>query len=170
MHRGFSIIFNFFILFFAYPVYSQSLVQILDEGQRLHSEGKLKEAMERYNFVISRSENYAEAYQKRGWLFNDMKDYSLAIVDFTKATEITPTFSDAYFGRGYAYLKQDNYDAAIKDFNKVIEIQPYAADAFCYRGIAKKKCGKLKEGCDDLYKAMELGDDNAYDYLSDCPE
>ena len=152
------------------PAVSQSLVQILDEGQRLHADGKLKEALERYDFVISRSENYADAYLKRGWLYNDLKNYNLAIVDFTKAQEISPSFSDAFFGRGYAYYKQENYELAIKDFDKVIELQPYAADAFCYRGLSKKKSGKLKEGCDDLYRAIELGDDTAYDYLSDCPE
>jgi tetratricopeptide (TPR) repeat protein len=51
-------------------------------------------------------------------------DGSMAIADYTRATDINPRYGAAYFNRGIAYQAKGDHDRAIADFTKAIEINP----------------------------------------------
>ena len=61
----------------------------------------------------------AEEYFNSGLAKYELKDYSRAISDYTKAIELTPA-SNAYFNRGLAKKKLEDYYGAISDYNKSI--------------------------------------------------
>lgn len=58
----------------------------------------------------------------RGLSYLSIKQYDMAISEFTKAVEINPTYAEAYGGRGHAYCRKGEYDRAISDYTTVIKI------------------------------------------------
>jgi tetratricopeptide (TPR) repeat protein len=73
------------------------------------------------NSLIS---NDAQAYYKSGLAKYELKDFTGAINEFSKAIQINPKFRDAYEWRGNSYRKLDKHQEYVNDFNKVIELNP----------------------------------------------
>ncbi|MFD1293842.1 hypothetical protein ACFQ5N_08350 [Lutibacter holmesii] len=115
-------------------------------------------------------------------------NYKGAIKKLNKALELDPTWADGYFARGTMKLNDFQFDEAIKDFDKTLEIEPYFTNAYSNRAftilrkheldngrilskskdiqiIASKETeipeSELTKICNDLQKAVSLGDDNS---------
>ena len=58
--------------------------------------------MNSYGDELEQEPTSAEAYNERGWLKYEQKDYAGAILDYDKAIELDPAFVDAYNNRGIA--------------------------------------------------------------------
>lgn len=114
-------------------------------------------------------------------------NYKGAIKKLNKAVELDSTWADGYFARGTMKLNNFQFDEAIKDFDKTLEIEPYFTNAYSNRAFAimrKHEFGnsrtlskskdiqiiatketeipetELTKICEDLYKAVSLGDNN----------
>ena len=59
------------------------------------------------------------------------------------------------------------YEDAINDCSKIIQSKPKSADAYSMRGLLRIEFGDQKQGCLDLSKAGELGDQKAYDAIKE---
>jgi len=64
------------------------------------------------------------AYNNRGIVYDDLKEYDKAMADYNKANEINPQYAMAYNNRGSVYYDLKEYDKAIKDYNKALGIDP----------------------------------------------
>src|SRR5437667_2775532 len=71
-----------------------------------------------------------------------IKNYDLAIENYSKVIEIDPKFEYAYFNRAYAKHKKGDHKAAIEDFNKTLEVNPKNPAAFSARGDCYSEIGK----------------------------
>ncbi len=127
-------------------------------------------------------------YYNQGQDFFYKGKYKSAIKKYTKCLEINKNWADAYFARGTAKLEDLQFDEAIKDFDETLNIEPYYTFAYSNRAfviirkyqldnsrvISKSKKiqilasketkipeSELKQVCEDLRKAVSLGDDNA---------
>jgi tetratricopeptide (TPR) repeat protein len=126
---------------------------------------KMGEAKDRLGDNNGAKRDYSMAYYLEG---KDTDDYLMAIQYYSKAINYRHDFADAYNNRGVAkYCGSGDLKGAIADYTKAIEINPDYADAYYNRGIAKINLGKKNSGCLDLSKAGELGDDDAYEAISD---
>lgn len=92
-------------------------------------------------------------------------EYEMAMRDFDKVIELSPTFVYAYYNRAYVCCMMNNYEAAIADLNKSIELYPNFAEAYYNRGLIYLKTGHTKAGIADISKAGELGVVDAYSIL-----
>jgi Flp pilus assembly protein TadD len=63
-----------------------------------------------------------------------LKDYDIAIAEYTEAIRITTNYAEAYFGRGNVYYSKRDYDRAITDYTEAIKINPNYANAYNNRG------------------------------------
>lgn len=102
----------------------------------------------------------AGGYYDRGSAKMDAQLPSDAIADFNKAIELDPNQPRFYNNRGISYYKMLNYAEAIKNYDKAIALSPTDGFAYNNRGVAKIKMG-AEDGCDDLRKALELGNKNS---------
>jgi len=111
-----------------------------------------------YDKSLQMDPNNATAYYNRGLAKLDLILLDEAIADFTKSLEIDPNQSHAYNNRGLCYYGLKDYAKAIKEYDMAITLYPRNGFAHNNRGIAKIKLGLVNEGCEDLHKALELGD------------
>jgi len=93
-------------------------------------------------------------------------DYSEAIDDMTKASEITPDIPYIYYNLGNLYCLSSKMVDAIANYDKAISLYPYMGDAFYNRGLVLIYLKDKEKGCIDLSRAGELGVAEAYGVIS----
>jgi protein O-mannosyl-transferase len=133
----------------------------LQLGRFLFAEGKIKEAIEHFNEVVSIKSYYADAlvYNERGVAYAKLGQYQRAIEDFNKAISISSANinSHNYNYRGLVYAKLGQYQNAISDFNEAIQLNPYYADSYNNRAIFYLKQKNYFLFCSNARKACMLG-------------
>jgi tetratricopeptide (TPR) repeat protein len=109
------------------------------------------------------------SYRYRGKCKFYVADYRGAIVDFTKVIKIKPDYydiADCYFQRGKCKAGTDDYRGAIEDYTKAIKLEPDNSEIYINRGLAKLNLGIKNSGCLDFSKAGELGEKEAYKFIT----
>lgn len=112
------------------------------------------------NDIISR--NYGLSAESK---YNS-GDYIGAILDFTKAIELTPNRSILYYQRGNSKWLLKDYYGSILDSNKAIELNPQFSAAYTIRGNCYSALNKNKEAFSDFTRAIELDKDNPHAYYN----
>ncbi len=106
----------------------------------------------------------AESYINNGYNCYKLGLYPEAILNYTKAIEISPSFDMAYTKRGEAYLRAGQHYDAILDFDKAIEINPENIEAYLYRGIAYIRNIQYDKAISDLNRVIEINPKSAVAY------
>jgi len=100
-------------------------------------------------------------FRSEGRDFFDKKDWTQAIVSFTRAIILNPRDHLSYFWRAYAYDESGQYDLAVKDFSKSLEFEPQDATAYSNRGATYRDMGAPEKALRDLRKALEMDPQSA---------
>lgn len=124
-------------------------------------------AMKDYNAALEKNAKFSDAFFARGNVKMKLQDYYGAISDYSSAIALNENYIEAYFNRGKAKQFLQAYQDAINDCTKIIQINPKNVDAHFMRGILRIDFGDIKNGCLDLSKAGELGDQKAYDTIKE---
>ncbi|MEW6054838.1 MAG: tetratricopeptide repeat protein [Nitrospirota bacterium] len=112
-----------------------------------------EEFSEKYKSYQQHIKSASTAFQK--------KDYPTAIVNYSKAIEMSPFEINNYYNRGIAFFKSGKEKEAEADFEKVIVMDPRMASAYVYRGICRERLGRYKDALSDYAKALELKPNDA---------
>jgi tetratricopeptide (TPR) repeat protein len=100
--------------------------------------------------------NLAIAYDRRGIIYFDRRDYDRALADFDEAAKLDPTNVDPLNGRGRTYLAKGQFDRAIAEFDLALALNPGFAIGFNNRGIAYQNKGEADRAIADYNQAIEL--------------
>lgn len=84
-----------------------------------------------------------------------LKDIEGALSDFSQVIRMNPKNELALVNRALIRMAQGKWEQALPDCNSALKINPQQAVAYFVRGCAKANTGK--NGCDDLYKSLNLG-------------
>lgn len=110
------------------PQGDKAAVQAYIQGRELMKAGMESEAIEALTRAIEKFERHALAYERRGYINLQLRNYADALYDFNKSIDCNPERSDAYFGRAFVYISQNNLIGAIADFESAtkysIPLQP----------------------------------------------
>jgi tetratricopeptide (TPR) repeat protein len=98
----------------------------------------------------------AHIYRKRGFAFRSLNQFEQAIIDYTRAIELDPTYARAYASRGSAYRRLKEYERAMQDYNRALELEPNYAWAYCGRGETYRLLKEYALALADLNRALEL--------------
>lgn len=110
--------------------------------------------------------DYSMAYNNRGWAKFTLKKYSEALIDINKAIEFDPTNWVAYDSRQETKFALNDFKGCFIDCTKAIELNPKCSNSHFYRGRAYYKQGNKTKACEDWSKAGELGNAEAYEFIS----
>ncbi len=127
-----------------------------DAALKLLRAGKAKEALPLCDEAIQLNPNNVDAWNDRGWAYNDLKDYEKALENYNKVIELNPKYKWAYNNRGVVYREQKKYKQALIELNKAIELDPNFAHAYANRGWTYYDMNKTDKALADYNKAIEL--------------
>lgn len=82
--------------------------------------------------------------------------YTDAILDFSMAINLRPSYPYAITNRARAYVELGLHSQAIGDFGRAIAINPLYAYAYYYRGILYCSLGRKSDGLFDLSRAVRF--------------
>lgn len=131
-----------------------------DAGDREAAISLYTKAIE--NYPIEDSYMKSEAFYNRGLNKRYLNNFNGAIADYTEAIKLRPDYYKAYNNRGFAKMQIEDYAGAILDFTQAIKYDNYNTEftnmALGNRGMAKLMLNQ--DGCPDLKKAIDLGNNN----------
>ena len=110
-------------------------------------------------FTINAIGQTASQWKEFGKMKHSVKNYKMAIHDFSQAIEITPNDHELFYLRGLSNYTIFNFSSALDDFNKVIDLRPgieITGVAYAYRGLAKINMKQNENGCIDLNTAADF--------------
>ncbi len=145
----------------------------LKAGRRHHAQKKYQAALREFNGAIRTSPHLAEAYFRRGSLYQTMGDPALALADFERAIERDPQHASAYLQRGKICLESGDFESALADFGKLMTIRANDPESHLNRGICLVKKGLFDEAAADFQRVLKLTNHSdfaepAKRYLSEC--
>jgi tetratricopeptide (TPR) repeat protein len=117
-----------------------------------------------YTKAVDKDPKYAVAYNNRGNVYCDRKEYALALKDYNKAIAIKPDYVVAYYNRARLYFKRKEYDKALIDLDKVIKLKPNYSYAYHNRGMIYFIKYDDDQAIINFDQAIELKSDYVYSY------
>lgn len=106
---------------------------LYNRGACEESLGLLKQAASDFSAVIALLPNMANAYNYRGVVWGQLREYDLAIADFEQAARLKPGDPLLYNNLGNCYAEKRDFARAIINYNRAIEIRRDYAEAYYNR-------------------------------------
>jgi Tfp pilus assembly protein PilF/2-polyprenyl-3-methyl-5-hydroxy-6-metoxy-1,4-benzoquinol methylase len=138
------------------PVASRnSAVAFIDEGNALEEQGRISEAMARYDAAVQADPHCARGHLNRGNIlastqFDAARDaYQLAIV-------CDPQYAAAHFNLGNLNYRAGEFEVALRNYQVAIGIKPDFADAFVAMANALDSLGRTAEAVESYKRALVL--------------
>jgi regulator of sirC expression with transglutaminase-like and TPR domain len=95
----------------------------------LSKEGKLVEALARYDAALERAPQLVAAYYNRGLQLMRTGRLEEALRDFDRAIQLHPGDAEAFNNRGLTKVKLDDLEGARADFERALELEPGMREA-----------------------------------------
>ncbi len=115
-----------------------------------------EEAMDLLDQATSRDPNFADAYNLRGEMYAQQRDFPRAMRDFNEVIRIDPTYSEAYDNLGDVSRRLGNYQAAISYYEKALSHNPNHADALYHRGFIHFLNRSFRRAEEDIKRSLSL--------------
>ncbi len=91
--------------------------------------GDKKRAMEGFDYCISKSHTYMEAYMEKGFLYYDDKKTAQAAQIFQTAIRVLPIYADAYYWLAKCQELMNNKTEAITNYQMAVKFDPAIKEA-----------------------------------------
>lgn len=137
------------------PKFSESCSKGIHESNYENRVSLLTQCIESKDFVYNSGS--AIYFFKRGFGYDSLKKYNLALNDYQKAIELNPKYSNAYHNMGIIYHNTNKYALALRAYNKAIEFDPKLVDAYYNRGqLYREKMDFCQEAVRDYNQVISL--------------
>ena len=104
------------------PKGDKAAVQAFLRGRELVKEsGKEEEAMKALSRAIDKFARHAKAYERRGFVNYQLRNYQDALYDYSKSIDINPDAAEPYLGRAIVKITMEDYKGAIQDLASAIK-------------------------------------------------
>ncbi len=120
-------------------------------------------ALDDYSEALKLNPEFAKAYNNRGMIYDENKEYAKAIADYTKAIKLNndkAATQCAYVNRGYSYCCGKEYAKAFADLNKAIALRKDDAMAYNNLGLVYFETGKLSRAVKEFNKAIKFNNND----------
>ena len=101
-------------------------LEIIDRSQKLLDAGKVAEAEAGLTELIDAQPDFAEAWNRRAFLYYTIGEYQKSLIDCQKVINLNPAHFGALHGMGLSYAAIGEYEKAIKAFRSALDIQPFS--------------------------------------------
>ena len=129
--------------------------------------GRSDEALADCDKAISLEPDKAFHYLNRGSIYEQRKEYQMAVNVYTKALGLTkddnPLEGLMYFNRARAYTQLDDYDKALADIKQGETLAPAFPQNYFLEGLIHEKKGEMKQAKESrkigvMYELVHRGD------------
>lgn len=113
----------------------------LEKAKEYQAKGDYYNAIDAYSQAVKLDGNKEDALTERGKLYLQLKQYDLALADFTEGTKIKPQSADLYWLKGIANAGKGNHFRAVAEYNKTLRIDPKVYMAYWCLALSYERLG-----------------------------
>ncbi|MCB9195703.1 MAG: tetratricopeptide repeat protein [Flavobacteriales bacterium] len=121
--------------------------------------GDWKDSLSLWNATIKVNDQSYIAYNNRGQIYMELKDWNNAIADFTSSIQIEDNVK-AFYNRGTSYANIANWKLAEKDLLRSLDMDSMNAEAYGNLGVVYMSLIQDSLSYKYLNKAIELDPEN----------
>ncbi|MFA4916738.1 MAG: tetratricopeptide repeat protein [Syntrophales bacterium] len=134
----------------------QSAAYHFNLGVFYQGEGKLKEAKEEYEKVLSSMPSHVEAHNNLGVVYKDMGKLDMAIAKYSKAITLDPKYKKARYNLATTLYLKGDLDSAASESRLGIVLDPRDSEGYNILGLIYKKQDKTQEALEMFRKALAI--------------
>lgn len=132
----------------------------LEEAKNRLNKKELKPALDAVNKALEKNPGFAEAYNLKGVILFQEKNFSEAEINYQKAVELKPSFYQANLNLVAVKMEKNDWKAALPIIQKVTTFAPDSNEVYVKRGIIQAALGKPNEAVSDFSRSIELNASN----------
>lgn len=107
--------------------------------------------------------NDIEIHSMLASIYDNQRNFELAILSYEKVIESDPSRDSAYYGLGMVYIKMRRFEKALPLLEKAVELNPEYKDAFYYIGNAHQDLKNYETAAEAYRKYLESNPENAWE-------
>jgi tetratricopeptide (TPR) repeat protein/2-polyprenyl-3-methyl-5-hydroxy-6-metoxy-1,4-benzoquinol methylase len=138
-----------------------SALALIDEGNALEEQGRVAEAMARYDAAVRMNPRCARAHLNRGNVLLAGAHLDEARSAYEFAITCDPHYAAAYFNLANLNCRAGEYQSALHNYQVAIGINPDFANAFVAMGNALDNLGRTSEARESYERALVISPDDA---------
>jgi len=139
------------------PAASESFaVAMLDEGNALKKQGRIAEAMARYDAAVRADPRCAPAHLSRGNILLAGAQFEQARSAYQLAIACDPQYVAAHFNLGNLNYHAGEFAHALRNYQAAISVRPQFADAFVGMANALASLGRTAEAMASCQQALAI--------------
>ncbi|MGQ9908428.1 MAG: tetratricopeptide repeat protein [Candidatus Flexifilum sp.] len=135
---------------------SAEAAALYEQADALYERGRFDEAIALLNRAIAAAPAYAEAYNRRGACFLEIRDVGRAEQDFAEALRLKPGMARALNNMGIVWRLREQYETALDWYTRALQADPALVVAYENRGDLHLMLERPKEALADYRKAIDL--------------
>lgn len=123
------------------------------------AKGNKYQTIKKLTEIIRKYPEKPDAYLMRGFMYDELKKYDLAISEYETAKKFDCDMSSYYNSMGVAYSNKGNQNKAIDFYTKAISCDPTDASFYCNRACAYDDIDELEKALADYEEALKNDSD-----------
>jgi Tfp pilus assembly protein PilF len=132
-----------------------------EQGQKLYQEGKLDQAVEKFETAIRLDPQSVETYRNLGGVYYHQGNLDKARENYQTAIRLNPNLADSHRSLGWVYYGRDEPYLALKEFREAIRLDPNSADAYDGMGWLYYHQEEMDQAEKQFQTALDLDPDSA---------
>mmetsp|Transcript_4780 Transcript_4780/g.11930 ORF Transcript_4780/g.11930 Transcript_4780/m.11930 type:complete len:745 (-) Transcript_4780:40-2274(-) len=130
----------------------------LQMGIAAHKERKTQAALQCFDMAINEDPSFLEARYIRGTIHLELRDFKIAVEDFSNCLLIDPDHQKSYLSRALAYKSRGSLHNAIQDLSTLLRKAPTLKTAYMQRAELYVDVGKFDKAHSDYLEALFLAE------------
>ena len=133
-----------------------SAIALIDEGNALEEQGRVAEAMARYDAAVQADPRCARAHLNRGNVLLAGARVDEARSAYQLAIACDPKYAAGHFNLGNLNASTGEFAPALHNYQQAIDLKPDFADAFIAMANALDSLGRTAEALDSYQRALAI--------------
>ena len=134
----------------------KTAVAMIDEGNALEEQGRIAEAMARYDAAVQADPQCARAHLNRGNILLAGAQVDEARSAYQLAIACDPHYAAAHFNLGNLNYRAGEFEGALRNYEAAIGLKPDFADAFVAMANALDSLGHAAEAVESYERALAI--------------
>lgn len=139
---------------------------LMDEGIKLHREGKLKEAAVYYQRILADAKDHSDAWHLLGLVLHECNEFSRALEHIDRAISLNPVAPAYHNNHGLVLRSLHRFRDALKSFNKAISLKSDYTEAHNNRGLVLRELEEHVEALKSFERALLIQPDRIFSLLN----
>src|SRR6202158_2701339 len=131
-------------------------LRLIDEGNVLEQQGRVEEAMQRYEAALGMAPKLARAHLNRGNVLQERGDVEGALDAYATALVHDPNYAAAHYNMGNACVRAGRHEAAVAAYRAAIALKPEFGDAEVALGSVLQTLGQFDGAMASYRRALEI--------------